>query len=664
MADYRIRIPIEADSSNLRSEVTRSKSALDSLKGPAGEFGAGLSSAGGPLGQLSSGISGLTSGFSLASVAGGAAALAVGAFASAATFAAKEISKTEVSLAKTEAILKATGNASGYTTKQMDEMARAMALSTLASTEGIRSAQNVLLTFKSITGPQFQKTIEIAQDMAAVFGGDATSAATKLGKALEDPATGLNSLREVGVTFTAEQKNLILSLQQTGQAAKAQAEILKVLEKQVGGAGKAEAGGLAGAVDTLGQRWGELFETWGNSIGLTKKLADGMNLISNALGATTQAMQDANSANGLFERRLELITQLAELEAKPGRGRQSQINNLRQEIKDLGDQLAATVALENAETSRQAQAMESSAAEAAAHSARLRAAAAAEAAAAKEKQDKADLIKLTEQMKLREQELVSARDKSFASYDKIRNALMGETERENELYSSRIETLTRFGERNLAFAGQANQAIELEKARHEAALTSIAKEEMDKRLMLAEIEASNRQQALGNMMTNLASLMNSRSRKMFEIGKAAAIAETAINTGRAAMGAYAALAPIPIIGPALAIAAAGAAILAGGVQIQQIKAQQFGGGGTVSVGGIGGSTGGGTSVYTPPQPTQPYGPAGEKEEGRSVNLIFNGNVNGFDVASLAEKLGEYINTSDTIFINQNSRTGLQFANAI
>lgn len=113
---------------------------------------------------------------------------------------------------------------------------------------------------------------------------------------------------------------------------------------------------------------------------------------------------------------------------------------------------------------------------------------------------------------------------------------------------------------------------------------------------------------------NLASLQNAQSRRMFEVGKAAAIGETVIQTYRAAQGAYAALAHIPVIGPGLGAAAAFAATLAGVARVQQIKSQQFGGGASVSAAGGsaaagagGGSTGGGfnrpsISAAPPPVP--------------------------------------------------------------
>lgn len=85
-------------------------------------------------------------------------------------------------------------------------------------------------------------------------------------------------------------------------------------------------------------------------------------------------------------------------------------------------------------------------------------------------------------------------------------------------------------------------------------------------------------------LDNLASLRNSKNKSAFEVGKAAAIAGTAIHTGEAAMSAYASLAAIPFVGPVLGAAAAAAAVAAGVVQIQQIQSQQFNPGGQADSG--------------------------------------------------------------------------------
>ncbi|WP_444883527.1 phage tail length tape measure family protein [Microbulbifer sp. PSTR4-B] len=170
---------------------------------------------------------------------------------------------------KIEALLKATGSASGRTAQQLDDQARSVARATLASVSGIREAQGVLVTFKTVQGPVFDDAIRLSQDLAAVMGGDAKSAALQLGKALEDPTTGLTALKRTGVSFTEQEKEQIRTMQESGRVAEAQRMILLKLQQQVGGAGAAEAGGLTGATDSLGQAWEEFLESLSETTGST-----------------------------------------------------------------------------------------------------------------------------------------------------------------------------------------------------------------------------------------------------------------------------------------------------------------------------------------------------------------------------------------------------------
>jgi hypothetical protein len=93
------------------------------------------------------------------------------------------------------------------------------------------------------------------------------------------------------------------------------------------------------------------------------------------------------------------------------------------------------------------------------------------------------------------------------------------------------------------------------------------------------IQQSQEYAAIQDGLSNISSLRSSGDRKAFEAGKAAAIAQTTINTFMSATSAYAALASIPIIGPALGIAAAAAAVAAGMNNVAQIKSQKFQSGG-------------------------------------------------------------------------------------
>lgn len=90
---------------------------------------------------------------------------------------------------------------------------------------------------------------------------------------------------------------------------------------------------------------------------------------------------------------------------------------------------------------------------------------------------------------------------------------------------------------------------------------------------------------------NLAQLQKSENGKIAAIGKAAAISQAIINTYQSATAAFAAMAGIPYVGPALGAAAAAAAITAGMANVAQIRSQPVGfmTGGSFTVGGTGGA---------------------------------------------------------------------------
>lgn len=92
---------------------------------------------------------------------------------------------------------------------------------------------------------------------------------------------------------------------------------------------------------------------------------------------------------------------------------------------------------------------------------------------------------------------------------------------------------------------------------------------------------------------SMSTLMQTENRKMFEIGKAAAIANATITTIESAQKSFNSLAGIPIVGPALGAAAAAAAIAGGVARIQQIQSTTMGGGGGVGGVSAAGATAGG-----------------------------------------------------------------------
>jgi hypothetical protein len=137
-----------------------------------------------------------------------------------------------------------------------------------------------------------------------------------------------------------------------------------------------------------------------------------------------------------------------------------------------------------------------------------------------------------------------------------------------------------------------------------AAYAASETEEEQHQSAMAQIRQSwgkQQTQAVSQMFGDLSTLMQSGSKKQFEIGKAAARAQTVMSTYEGAQKAYTALAGIPIVGPALGIAAAGAAIAAGGIRLQAINSTSIGGGASVS----GAAAGGGGAGASAPQQAAP-----------------------------------------------------------
>jgi tape measure domain-containing protein len=79
-----------------------------------------------------------------------------------------------------------------------------------------------------------------------------------------------------------------------------------------------------------------------------------------------------------------------------------------------------------------------------------------------------------------------------------------------------------------------------------------------------------------NFFGQLAQLQNSNNAAMARVGKAAAISQAIINTYQSATSAYAAMAGIPYVGPALGAAAAAAAVAAGMANVSAIRSQSVG----------------------------------------------------------------------------------------
>lgn len=168
--------------------------------------------------------------------------------------------------AQTEAVVKSTGGAANITAKQVHELAGSLEGLTATQAESIQEGANMLLTFKNIQNRVgegndiFNRATEALVDMSRAMGTDPQQAAIQLGKALNDPIQGVSALSRVGIQFTDDQKALIKSLWETGDAAGAQKVILEELNDQFGGSGAAYADTYAGKLFLLNDAFGDIGE--------------------------------------------------------------------------------------------------------------------------------------------------------------------------------------------------------------------------------------------------------------------------------------------------------------------------------------------------------------------------------------------------------------------
>lgn len=138
---------------------------------------------------------------------------------------------------------------------------------------------------------------------------------------------------------------------------------------------------------------------------------------------------------------------------------------------------------------------------------------------------------------------------------------------------------------------------------HGSMLTAIEKKYADARLNIAQVEEAQKKAAISRGLNNIASLMNTGSKKLFKIGQVAAAANATIDGIQAVQKARAA-AP-----PPLNYALAATEALAAAVNVKKIMSQKVGSagnagtftGGLPSIRTAGANVGGGAPSPTPPE---------------------------------------------------------------
>lgn len=183
--------------------------------------------------------------------------VAIGAFA---RKVATATATQEKAVKQLEAGLASTGNAVGRSLEELTGKAADLQKATTFGDEDIISAQAKLITFTGIAREQFDRTIEAALDLSTRMDQDLKSSVVQLGKALNDPVANLSALSRAGIQFSDDQKDTIKTLAETNRLAEAQDVILKELERQFGGSARAARETFGGALTSLENAFGDLFE--------------------------------------------------------------------------------------------------------------------------------------------------------------------------------------------------------------------------------------------------------------------------------------------------------------------------------------------------------------------------------------------------------------------
>lgn len=200
------------------------------------------------------------------------AAAGLAAFGAAAAMGVRGIMEDEAALANFENSLNATGNAVRVNSKAFWRYAEAQQASTGIGADQIAQGAALLATFKNVRNEVgkgndvFMRATTAAADLSAKGFGSLESANKMLGKALNDPVKGITALSRAGVTFTAQQKEQIKALTESGDLLGAQKIILGEVESQVGGAAKAYGETTAGQVKRAQMAFGELTETLASAL--------------------------------------------------------------------------------------------------------------------------------------------------------------------------------------------------------------------------------------------------------------------------------------------------------------------------------------------------------------------------------------------------------------
>src|SRR6266581_7002961 len=177
-----------------------------------------------------------------------------------------ESMNAQAGLAQTNQVLASTHGIAGVTANAVLDLATQYSHLTQFSDDTVQASENMLLTFTNIGKNVFPQATRTVLDMSQALGQDTKNSAIQLGKALNDPITGVSALQRVGVTFNQTQKDTIKHLMDTNNVAGAQGVILKELQKEFGGSAEAAGKTFGGQLAIAQQRLDDIKQSIGDAL--------------------------------------------------------------------------------------------------------------------------------------------------------------------------------------------------------------------------------------------------------------------------------------------------------------------------------------------------------------------------------------------------------------
>lgn len=228
-----------------------------------------------------------------AGLAGITAAFGVGV-----TAAVQRLERMESSARKVDQVLANTGNSANTSAKEIAAWADELEMRTGRAGQEVMDVAANLASY-GFGEEVFFRAIELADDMAAAWGGDLRQNLDGLARALENPEKGLAMLSARGITFSAEGRKMAIELAKAGKSAEAAGVLMDELEGQVKGAAEAGFGGLTKSTALAQKALDGFFEAIASGAGAGGLMAAGLDVAAAALNLLTNNLTNIIRVAGI-----------------------------------------------------------------------------------------------------------------------------------------------------------------------------------------------------------------------------------------------------------------------------------------------------------------------------------------------------------------------------